>query len=134
MFFILFFIFGSLFILNLFVGVVTDQFNKEKEKLGKNCLLTNKQQEWVLIQLLCVNSRPMKQRKMTKHKMINICIKISTHPAFDTFILVLIMINTIILTLKWYGEPESMGTYLEVFNYLFAGIFTLEAIIKILAF
>ena len=41
-FFIGFIIVGSLFVLNLFVGVVIDTFNKEKEKLGKNDLLTEK--------------------------------------------------------------------------------------------
>jgi hypothetical protein len=40
LFFILFIIVGSLFILNLFVGVVINTFNEEKEKLGKNHLLT----------------------------------------------------------------------------------------------
>lgn len=39
-FFIAFIIVGSLFILNLFVGVVIDTFNNEKELLGKNHLLT----------------------------------------------------------------------------------------------
>lgn len=40
-FFMLFLIIGSLFVLNLFVGVVIDTFNTEKEKLGKNYLLTD---------------------------------------------------------------------------------------------
>jgi hypothetical protein len=39
-FFIMFIIFGSLFILNLFVGVVINTFDSEKDKLGKNYLLT----------------------------------------------------------------------------------------------
>jgi len=36
LFFVAFIIVGFLFILNLFTGVVTDTFNKEREKLGKN--------------------------------------------------------------------------------------------------
>ena len=31
---------GSFFILNLFVGVVVSNFNREKEKIGKDFLLT----------------------------------------------------------------------------------------------
>ena len=48
-FFILFIVFGALFIMNLFVGVVINNFNLEKEKLGKNHLLTKTQAEWVQV-------------------------------------------------------------------------------------
>jgi hypothetical protein len=48
-FFIIFIIVGSLFILNLFVGVVINTFNDEKEKLGRNHLLTETQREWIEI-------------------------------------------------------------------------------------
>ena len=46
-FFIAFIVVGSLFILNLFVGVVINMFSSEKDKLSKNHLLTRQQQEWV---------------------------------------------------------------------------------------
>lgn len=39
-FFICFMIVGSFFILNLFVGIVINTFNREKEVLGKNFLLS----------------------------------------------------------------------------------------------
>lgn len=42
-FFIFFIILGNFLILNLFVGVVVSTFNREKEILGKNFLLTDKQ-------------------------------------------------------------------------------------------
>jgi hypothetical protein len=46
-FFILFIIFASFFIVNLFVGIVISTFNREKERLGKNFLLSDKQKEWL---------------------------------------------------------------------------------------
>ena len=36
----IFILFGSLFIMNLFVGVVINAFNAEREKLGKNHVLS----------------------------------------------------------------------------------------------
>ena len=42
LFFILFIIVGSFFLLNLFVGVVISTFNREKEKIGGNNLLTDR--------------------------------------------------------------------------------------------
>ena len=46
-FYIMFIIVGSFFILNLFVGVVISTYNREKEKLGKNFLLNDKQKKWL---------------------------------------------------------------------------------------
>ena len=40
-FFVCFLVLGSLFILNLFVGVIIMTFYEEKEKLSKNSLLTS---------------------------------------------------------------------------------------------
>lgn len=42
LFFIIFVIVGAFFTLNLFVGIVISTFNREKDKLGKNFLLTDK--------------------------------------------------------------------------------------------
>lgn len=53
LFFVMFMIVGSMFILNLFVGVVISTFNNEKERLGKNYLLTETQIEWVGVQMMC---------------------------------------------------------------------------------
>lgn len=39
-----------------------------------------------------------------------------------------------VLALKWYNEPEELPGILEIINYAFAGIFTLEAIIKLFAY
>ena len=52
-FFIAFIIVGSLFVLNLFVGVVINTFNSEKERLGRNHLLTPVQVEWIQVALKC---------------------------------------------------------------------------------
>lgn len=41
-FFIAFIIVGTFFLLNLFVGVVISTFNREKDKIGGNNLLTDR--------------------------------------------------------------------------------------------
>ena len=47
--FIGYMIFGSLFITNLFIYVVINTFNQQKNKIDKNYLLTEFQQEWIQI-------------------------------------------------------------------------------------
>ena len=53
-------ILGSLFILNLFVGVVINTFNIEKEKLSRNNLMTDLQNEYCEVLIKCYGLRPMK--------------------------------------------------------------------------
>jgi len=59
-YFILFIIIGSFFILNLFVGVVISTFNLQKESLGKNYMLTSTQKEWIDARMNIVKMKPMK--------------------------------------------------------------------------
>ena len=37
------------------------------------------------------------------------------------------------MALVWFDEPKELSGIIETLNYIFAGIFTLEAIIKIIA-
>lgn len=46
-FFVIFVIIGNFFIMNLFVGVLVSTYNREKEILGKNFLLTEEQKKWL---------------------------------------------------------------------------------------
>lgn len=47
LFFISFIVVGNFFLLNLFVGVVISTYNREKEVMGKDFLLTSKQKKWL---------------------------------------------------------------------------------------
>ena len=49
----LFLIFGSLFILNLFVGVVINTFNLEKDEVSNNNMLTKLQLEYLEVSKNC---------------------------------------------------------------------------------
>jgi hypothetical protein len=65
-----------------------------------------------------------------KGKIFQYLYKIVIHPIFDTIIMSFIIINTIILAIKWYDGPKEIETVMEKINYGFAGVFTLEVIMK----
>lgn len=67
-FFLLFMIIGSLFILNLFVGVVINTFNQEKEKLSNNNKMTDLQKEYVEVMIKCYSTNPYKTVKKHHNK------------------------------------------------------------------
>ena len=61
------------------------------------------------------------------------CIKIANHKVFDGFIMWCIFLNTIVLALSWYEQGETMIKITQHANTVFVVIFSIEAIIKIVA-
>ena len=55
------------------------------------------------------------------------------HKSFDMFIMLCILGNTFILAFNWYMQPENFLGPIEVVNYTFMIIFTIEAVVKIIA-
>lgn len=48
------------------------------------------------------------------------------------FILVSIILNTLVLTVRWYEQPVWLDTMTEYINFVFFAVFTIEAILKII--
>jgi len=126
-------VFITLLFLNLFVGVVIETFNKEKEALSLNSLLRSIERKWIDVQIMTYQAKPRIKINSTGKKMRDFMIKIATHPKFDQFIMLMILANTFVLALKWYAMPEELVTAIEYLNYTFSVIFTIEAIIKLWA-
>ena len=60
---------------------------------------------------------------------------LAMHPLFNTFILLMIIFNTVLLAFDRYPEPpQSQQELFNYFNIGFIGIFGLEVIIKLIAF
>lgn len=99
---IFFMIVASFFLLNLFVGVVISTFNSEQDKIGGNNLLTPKQKEWIDLKLLVLRSSPIPKHTAPENLFRWVFFKVADHPAFEYFILITILSNTVVLALKWY--------------------------------
>ena len=65
----MFIIIGSFFLLNLFVGVVISTFNRQKEKIGGNNLLTDRQKEWIDAKLETMKAKPIKLMREPDNKL-----------------------------------------------------------------
>lgn len=132
-YFVTFIIFGAFFLMNLFVGVVIIRFQKQKENVSGYSLLSVQQQEWVDIKMQYLSAKPIKAVIPPNNAFRKMCYRIISSKYFDNFILVCIIINTIILPVKWYQEPEVIVNVFEYLNYVLTAIFIIESTIKITA-
>ena len=55
------------------------------------------------------------------------------HNLFDLFIMICILGNTCLLAFNWYMQPEYFDDPIQIINYVFMAIFTVEAVVKLLA-
>jgi len=76
-------IFITLLFLNLFVGVVIETFNKEKEALSLNSLLRTIERKWIDVQIMTYQAKPIVKTNLTGSCVRDFMIKIALHPAFD---------------------------------------------------
>ena len=53
---------------------------------------------------------------------------------FDNFIMISILLNTIIFSIKWNNLDRKIELATEILNYIFAAIVTIEAAIKLVAY
>ena len=98
----------SIIILNLFVGVVIDTNAKEKEKLLNTNQLTPLQIEYSDTLTKCYKSNPTILHK-TDNKCKDFLYRIASSSQFSDFITLCIVLNTLLMAVTWFGEPESLA-------------------------
>lgn len=137
-FFMIFIMVGGYLVLNLFVGVVVDNFNSvRKNAEGDVSLLTEEQQAWIKTQQMAAKMKPKIKLFPPRNKLGKLAFEwvVNDHKKkqlFEAFIMSCIVLNTIVMAMSYFGQGQHYETALENINYVFAGIFTIEAIIKIL--
>ena len=131
-YFVVFMVFGSQFILNLFVGVIMDNFNKIKEKEEWGSLfVTDDQRCWIDAQRLGMAKKLQKKidpPEGWRGRIFNLV----NHSVFEGIIMCFIAINTMVMASAYDGIPAAAEKAFEYCNYLFAFIFNCEMVLKLL--
>ena len=135
LFFIAFIIVGSFFVMNLFVGVTIDKFNEMKEaQQGRSIFLTPEQENWVQIQKIIAWIRPKKNHLRPSMGFRRVIFDFVTTDEFDTVILTLIASNILVMAMVHADMTEAWTNALFIANSVFAGVFLMEALLKLVAF
>jgi Ion transport protein. len=130
-FFMFFIVVGSFFVMNLFVGVVIDNFNQMRDELGGLSLLTEEQRKWMSTQEMLMRVRPAPKTRRPHGAVRAACFDVVTFPRFDHFIMACILANALVLAMQSFGQSRAMTDVLDALNYAFAAIFTAEAVLKL---
>uniref|UniRef100_A0A8C9T4L8 Voltage-dependent T-type calcium channel subunit alpha-1H n=1 Tax=Scleropages formosus TaxID=113540 RepID=A0A8C9T4L8_SCLFO len=133
LYFISFLLIVSFFVLNMFVGVVVENFHKcrqhqevEEAKRREEKRLRRMEKKRRKAQKLPYYASYSHVRRMIH----SFC----TNHYLDLFITFIICVNVVTMSLEHYSQPRSLETALKYCNYFFTTTFVLEAALKFTAF
>uniref|UniRef100_A0A182P976 Ion transport domain-containing protein n=1 Tax=Anopheles epiroticus TaxID=199890 RepID=A0A182P976_9DIPT len=132
LYFIAFILLVGFFVLNMFVGVVVENFHRcreeqEKEekirRAAKRALQMEKKRKRMHEPPYYTNYSPM---RLFVHNVV-------TSKYFDLAIAAVIGLNVVTMAMEYYMMPLALEYALKIFNYFFTAVFILEAAMKLLA-
>jgi len=135
LFFVIFLVLGAFFIIELFVGVIIENFSRLSEIKGLG-LMTDAQRQWASTQQFIMRIRPEVLLRRPKRKLRAICydfIMPGSNPWFDRFIVAIIIANSISIATISFGDSDEKSMFLGILNLIFSSIFVIEAALKVIA-
>ncbi|KAH0507503.1 Sodium channel protein type 10 subunit alpha [Microtus ochrogaster] len=133
-YFVVFIIFGGFFTLNLFVGVIIDNFNQQKKKIrGQDIFMTEEQKKYYNAMKKLGSKKPQKPIPRPRNKYQGFVFDIVTRQAFDIAIMVLICLNMVTMMVETDDQSEEKTKVLGGINQFFVAVFTGECVLKMIA-
>uniref|UniRef100_A0A8D2LXI4 Voltage-dependent L-type calcium channel subunit alpha n=1 Tax=Varanus komodoensis TaxID=61221 RepID=A0A8D2LXI4_VARKO len=129
-FFIIYIIIIAFFMMNIFVGFVIVTFQEQGEQEYKNCELDKNQRQCVEYAL---KARPLR-RYIPKNQYQYKVWYVVNSTYFEYLMFVLILLNTICLAMQHHGQSCIFKEAMNILNMLFTGLFTVEMVLKLIAF
>nr|XP_054933091.1 sodium channel protein para-like isoform X3 [Dermacentor andersoni] len=135
LYFVFFIIFGSFFTLNLFIGVIIDNFNEQKKKAGGSLemFMTEDQKKYYNAMKKMGSKKPAKAIPRPRFKIQAMVFDLTTNKMFDMAIMIFIALNMTVMALDHYKQSKLYESILERLNIFFIAVFTAECLLKIFA-
>ncbi|KAM5265276.1 sodium channel protein type 9 subunit alpha isoform 3-T3 [Hipposideros larvatus] len=132
-YFVIFIIFGSFFTLNLFIGVIIDNFNQQKKKISQDIFMTEEQKKYYNAMKKLGSKKPQKPIPRPGNKLQGCVFDLVTNQAFDITIMVLICLNMVTMMVERDGQSDDMTNVLYWINLVFIVLFTGECVLKLIS-
>ncbi|XP_044277987.1 sodium channel protein type 8 subunit alpha isoform X8 [Varanus komodoensis] len=133
-YFVIFIIFGSFFTLNLFIGVIIDNFNQQKKKFGgQDIFMTEEQKKYYNAMKKLGSKKPQKPIPRPLNRIQGAVFDFVTQQAFDIVIMLLICLNMVTMMVETDTQSKQMEDILYWINFVFVIFFTCECVLKMFA-
>ncbi|XP_071396111.1 sodium channel, voltage-gated, type I like, alpha b isoform X2 [Centroberyx affinis] len=134
LYFVIFIIFGSFFTLNLFIGVIIDNFNQQKKKFGgQDIFMTEEQKKYYNAMKKLGSKKPQKPIPRPANAFQGCVFDFITKQAFDIVIMILICLNMVTMMVETDDQTEDMDNILYWINLVFIVLFTGECVLKMIS-
>ncbi|XP_035187214.1 sodium channel protein type 1 subunit alpha isoform X3 [Oxyura jamaicensis] len=134
LYFVIFIIFGSFFTLNLFIGVIIDNFNQQKKKFGgQDIFMTEEQKKYYNAMKKLGSKKPQKPIPRPGNKFQGMVFDFVTQQVFDISIMILICLNMVTMMVETDDQSKEMENILYWINLVFIVLFTGECVLKLIS-
>uniref|UniRef100_A0A8D3CUC1 Sodium channel protein n=1 Tax=Scophthalmus maximus TaxID=52904 RepID=A0A8D3CUC1_SCOMX len=140
-YFVIFIIFGSFFTLNLFIGVIIDNFNQLKPVFyflslyfgGQDIFMTEEQKKYYNAMKKLGSKKPQKPIPRPQNFIQGMVFDFVTQQVFDISIMILICLNMVTMMVETDDQSAETEVVLYWVNFIFIVVFTVEFVLKLFA-
>uniref|UniRef100_A0A4X2MC37 Voltage-dependent P/Q-type calcium channel subunit alpha n=1 Tax=Vombatus ursinus TaxID=29139 RepID=A0A4X2MC37_VOMUR len=131
-FYVVYFVVFPFFFVNIFVALIIITFQEQGDKMMEEYSLEKNERACIDFAISAKPlTRHMPQNKQSfQYRMWQFVVS----PPFEYTIMAMIALNTIVLMMKFDGATIAYDNALRVFNIVFTSLFSLECLLKIMAF
>nr|XP_053767641.1 voltage-dependent P/Q-type calcium channel subunit alpha-1A isoform X3 [Desmodus rotundus] len=131
-FYVVYFVVFPFFFVNIFVALIIITFQEQGDKMMEEYSLEKNERACIDFAISAKPlTRHMPQNKQSfQYRMWQFVVS----PPFEYTIMAMIALNTIVLMMKFYGASLAYENALRVFNIVFTSLFSLECVLKVMAF
>uniref|UniRef100_A0A8C1HTI7 Voltage-dependent N-type calcium channel subunit alpha n=1 Tax=Cyprinus carpio carpio TaxID=630221 RepID=A0A8C1HTI7_CYPCA len=131
-FYVVYFIVFPFFFVNIFVALIIITFQEQGDKAMAECSLEKNERACIDF---AINAKPLTRYMPQDKESYQYKIwKFVVSTPFEYSILTMIAINTVVLMMKFHDAPNLYEDMLKWLNIIFTALFTLECILKVIAF
>nr|XP_046203639.1 voltage-dependent N-type calcium channel subunit alpha-1B-like [Oncorhynchus gorbuscha] len=131
-FYVVYFVVFPFFFVNIFVALIIITFQEQGDKAMSECSLEKNERACIDF---AINAKPLTRYMPENVESFQYRMwKFVVSPPFEYAIMIMIALNTVVLMMKFHGAPDFYEAMLKHFNMVFTALFSLECILKIIAF
>ncbi|XP_056894023.1 voltage-dependent R-type calcium channel subunit alpha-1E isoform X5 [Takifugu flavidus] len=131
-FYVIYFVVFPFFFVNIFVALIIITFQEQGDKMMEECSLEKNERACIDF---AISAKPLtRYMPQNRHTFQYRLWHFVVSPSFEYTVLAMIALNTIVLMMKYYSAPPAYEAVLKHLNTAFTVIFSVECILKIMAF